>query len=82
MICSSVSGCAVSSSSIIFFTRRFSESSDISPPCGPFTDSEKKLRSSSTPCGVWTYLLATARLTVEGCTPTSSATSLIIMGLS
>ena len=48
----------------------------------PCTASEKKYRSSKTPCGVCTYLLATARLTVEGCTPTSSATSLIIIGFS
>jgi len=49
---------------------------------GPFTDSLKNERSSITPCGVCAYLLETARLTVEGWTPTSSATSLIIMGLS
>ena len=54
----------------------------MSPPSGPFTDSLKNERSSSTPCGVCAYLLATARLTVEGCTPTSSATSLIIIGFS
>ena len=51
------------------------------PPSGPFTDSLKNERNSITPCGVCAYLLETARLTVEGCTPTSSATSLIIMGL-
>ena len=50
------------------------------PPSGPFTDSLKNERSSITPWGVCAYLLETARLTVEGCTPTSSATSLIIMG--
>src|SRR5215472_18460455 len=65
-ICSSVSGLVPSSSSIIFFTRRFRVSSDIAPPSGPFTDSLKNERSSSTPCGVWAYLLATARLTVDG----------------
>src|SRR6266704_2909644 len=81
-ICSSVSGFEESSSSIIFLTRRFNVSSDIPPPSGPFTDSLKKDRNSRTPCDVCAYLLATARLTVEGCTPTSSATSLIIMGLS
>src|SRR2546429_652916 len=81
-ICSSVSGFEESSSSIIFLTSRFNVSSDMSPPSGPFTDSLKNERSSRTPCGVCAYLLATARLTVEGCTPTSSATSLIIMGLS
>src|SRR5580700_3506784 len=81
-ICSSVSGLVESSSSIIFLTSRFSVSSDMPPPSGPFTASLKNERSSITPCGVCAYLLATARLTVEGCTPTSSATSLIIIGLS
>src|SRR5947209_9742564 len=81
-ICSSVSGFEESSSSIIFLTSRFNVSSDMSPPSGPFTDSLKNERSSRTPCGVCAYLLATARLTVEGCTPASSATSLIILGLS
>src|SRR5260221_1747715 len=81
-MCSSVSGFAPSSSSIIFLTTRFSVSSDIPLPSGPFTDSLKNERNSSAPCGVCAYLLATARLTVEGCTPTSSATSLIIMGFS
>src|SRR5580698_5819672 len=52
----------------------------MAPPSGPLTDSLKNERSSRTPCGVCAYLLATARLTVEGCTPTSSATSLIIIG--
>src|SRR5580700_10236635 len=79
-ICSSVSGLVESSSSIIFLTSRFSVSSDIPPPSGPFTASLKNERSSITPCGVCAYLLATARLTVDGCTPTSSATSLIIIG--
>src|SRR6266404_1697564 len=79
---SSVSGLVESSSSIIFFTSRFSVSNDIPLPSGPFTDSLKNDRNSSTPCGVCAYLLATARLTVEGCTPTSSATSLIIIGFS
>src|SRR6266704_2140273 len=79
-MCSSVSGFVESSSSIIFFTRRFKVSRDIPPPSGPFTDSLKNDRSSSTPCEVCAYLLATARLTVEGWTPTSSATSLIIIG--
>src|ERR1700732_544011 len=54
---------------------------DMPLPSGPCTDSLKKERNSSTPCDVCAYLLATARLTVDGCTPTSSATSLIIMGL-
>src|SRR5215467_5344716 len=81
-ICSSVRGLEESSSSIIFLTRRFSVSSDMPLPSGPFTDSLKKERSSRTPCGVCAYLLATALLTVDGCTPTSSATSLIIIGLS
>src|ERR1022692_3586823 len=80
VICSSVRGLPRSSSSIIFFTMRFSSSNGVELPEGPCTASEKKYRNSKTPCGVWTYLLATARLTVEGCTPTSSATSLIIMG--
>ena len=66
---SSVSGCAVSSSSIIFFTSRFRVCSDMLLPSGPLTDSEKNERNSRTPCGVCAYLLETARLTVEGCTP-------------
>src|ERR1700691_2943112 len=66
VICSSVSGRLGSSSSISFFTRRFRISSDVPPPSGPCTLSEKKYRNSNTPCCVWTYLLATARLTVEG----------------
>src|ERR1035437_6123810 len=77
---SSVSGLRGSSSSISFFTLRFSSTSGRSPPSGPFTPSLKKKRSSYTPCDVCTYLLATARLTVEGWTPISSATSLIIIG--
>src|SRR5579863_3101282 len=79
-MCSSVSGLAPSSSSIIFLTSRFSVSRDMPPPSGPFTDSLKNDRNSKTPCEVCAYLLATARLTVDGCTPTSSATSLIIIG--
>src|SRR5437879_9928994 len=75
VICSSVNGRLGSSSSISFFTRRFKISSEVPPPSGPCTLSEKKYRNSNTPCGVWTYLLATARLTVEGCTPISSARS-------
>src|SRR5437773_7687850 len=78
-MCSSVSGLDESSSSIIFFTNRFKVSRDIPPPSGPFTDSLKKDRSSSTPCEVCAYLLATARLTLEGCTPTSSPTSLLTL---
>jgi len=58
--------------SIIFLTRRLSVSSDMPLPSGPFTDSLKKERNSRTPCEVCAYLLATARLTVEGCTPISS----------
>src|SRR6266446_5036449 len=77
-ICSSVRGLAESSSSIIFLTSRLRVSSDIPPPSGPFTDSLKNDRSSSTPWDVCAYLLATARLTVEGWTPTSSATSMMI----
>src|ERR1017187_3786135 len=45
-ICSSVSGCALFSSSIIFFTLRLSSSSGVLPPKGPCTASEKKYRSS------------------------------------
>ncbi len=82
VICSSVNGRLGSSSSMSFFTRRLRMSSEVLPPSGPCTLSLKKYRNSNTPCGVWAYLLATARLTVEGCTPISSATSLIIMGLS
>jgi len=48
-ICSSVSGCAASSSSIIFLHDPAGVSSDIPPPSGPFTDSLKNERSSSTP---------------------------------
>src|SRR5271169_872082 len=80
VIFSSVNGRLESSSSISFLTRRFKIRSEVPPPSGPCTLSEKKYRNSNTPWGVWTYLLATARLTVEGCTPISSATSLIIIG--
>src|SRR5215472_18971033 len=65
-IWSSVSGLEVSSSSIIFLTRRFKVNNDMPPPSGPFTDSLKNERSSRTPWGVCAYLLATARLTVDG----------------
>ena len=47
-------------------TLRLSTSNGVSAPSGPFDPSEKKKRSSITPCGVCAYLLATARLTVEG----------------
>ena len=47
----------MSSSSIIFFTRRFSVLQlDILLPSGPFTDSEKNDRNSTTPCGVMSIL--------------------------
>src|SRR5512144_201592 len=38
-------------------------------------------RSGNTPCGVSTYRSATARLTVDSCTPTSSATCRRASGL-
>src|SRR5215471_13251559 len=66
--------------SIILFTLRFKISKGVAVPPGPCTASEKKYRNSYTPWGVCAYLLETARLTVDGWTPISSAISLIIMG--
>ena len=40
----------------------------------------KRLRSATTPVGSSAYLLATARLTVDSCTPMVSATSFIVIG--
>ena len=42
----------------------------------------KKYLSSKMPCGVCTYLLAVARLTVDSCMPMSLATSFSTSGLS
>jgi len=57
-----------------FFTLRVSTISGVFAPSGPLAPSEKKKRSSKTPCGVWTYLFDTARPTVDGCTPISGYT--------
>src|SRR5262249_49943481 len=65
-IFSSVSGFRGSSFSMYFLTFRFTIKSDVPLPMGPLTASEKKNRSSNTPCGVCANLLATARLTVDG----------------
>ena len=40
----------------------------------------KKYLSSKIPCGVWAYLLAVARLTVDSCMPMSLATSFSTSG--
>ncbi len=40
----------------------------------------KKNLNSNTPCGVFMYLLAIARLTVVSCTPTMSAICVIVSG--
>ena len=54
---------------------------ETSPPLAVCRPAVKKNFISNTPCGVCMYLPETARLTVVSCTPTTSATCAMVMGL-
>ena len=71
-------------SSFAMISRIFSLtlSAETSDPCPPRRLEVKKYLSSNVPCGVWTYLPAVARLTVDSCMPMSFATSFSTRGRS
>src|SRR6185436_12409102 len=71
-------------SSLPMISRIFSLtlSAETSEPWPPRRLEVKKYLSSNVPCGVWTYLPAVARLTVDSCMPMSLATSFSTRGRS
>ncbi len=79
-MCWSLSGCFASSPTTIALMRSLTLSEDTSSPLPVLMLEVKKNFSSKMPCGVCTYLLAVARLTVDSCMPMSSATSFSTSG--
>src|SRR4029453_2058024 len=81
-MCWSLYGRRGSSVSLIFLLFSFTDSAETPSPSEERMLEVKKYLSSRVPCGVCTYLLAVARLTVDSCIPMSFATSFRTSGRS